>query len=134
MDNELTRAYKKKTPHQRLRNYCDKLWSKIIIRKAGGQSEFSGKLYDPEAGVYLVAHHLIGKPHLALRYSIQNGFCLTLGEHRYIAHHTGRQKIFRNKVIELRGPDTFERLQEIQPDSRKLLTIKDWLEALWERI
>ena len=130
----MTRTYKHKTPHQKLMVYCENLWSKIIIRNAHGCSEYSGKLYDPDNGVYLVAHHLIGKPHLALRFSIQNGISLTLGEHKWVAHHTGRQKIFKDRVIELRGPDTFEYLETIKPDSRRLLDYKNWLEILWKRV
>ena len=129
----MTRSYKKKTPSQRLRIYCDKLWSPIIIRNAGNQSEYSGKLYDPENGVYLVAHHLAGKPNLAMRYSIPNGMSLTIGEHKWVAHNQGRYEHFRNRVIELRGPDTYERLEDIKPDSRRLLAYKEWLETLWRR-
>ena len=130
----MTRKYKKKTPHQRLRNYCDKLWSKIIIRNAKGQSEIDGTLQDPESGVYLQAHHLVGKPHLALRYSIQNGMALTKGQHHFYAHNPGRSESFRKRVIELRGPDTFEYLETIKPDSRRLLDYKNWLEILWKRV
>lgn len=39
---------------------------------------------------------------------LDNGICLTSGEHKYIAHREGRKELFRKKVIEVRGWDIYD--------------------------
>lgn len=74
-----------------IKQECDKLWSRLIKLRAGNKSELSGKTEN------LHSHHIFGKPNLRLRYELDNGICLTAGEHKFIAHHEGR----RHKIIEL---------------------------------
>ena len=91
----------------------DKMWSEIIRKEAGYISEYSGKPLDRENKVYLCAHHLIGKPNLRMRYELLNGVCITTGEHSFIAHHTGREAQFKQRIKEIKGDDIFDRLEEM---------------------
>jgi len=112
---------------------CDELWSMKIRESVGFRSEYSGKEYDKENGIYLCVHHLIGKPNYRMRYELLNGFCLTTGEHKWIAHHTGRMKLFKCRVKEVKGDDIFDRLDEmyrLSKDSKSdLRLIKLYLEG-----
>ena len=92
---------------------CDEIWSMKIRESTHFTSEYSGKEYDKDSGIYLCVHHLIGKPNYRMRYELLNGICLTLGEHKWIAHHTGRQEDFRKRVKEIKGDDIFDRLDEM---------------------
>jgi len=111
--------------HKDLKKICDLLWAECIKYRADWKSEYSGR-----KGI-LHAHHLMGKSCYALRYSLENGICLTAGEHKFIAHHAGRQEQFRKRVKEIRGDDIFEKLYKIKwmtttpPD---LLIIRLYLE------
>ena len=72
-----------KTRHSAFKNKrrgADRLWADIIKARAGYKSEISGKTEN------LQAHHVHKKPNLALRYSLDNGICLTAGEHLRFAH------------------------------------------------
>jgi len=88
---------------------CDDLWREIIKAKAGYRSELSGKMADPENGIYLQSHHILQKPNRRLRYELENGICITKGEHNWGAHG-GRQEEFRRKIQAIRGADIFDRL------------------------
>ena len=93
---------------------CDGIWSEIIKIKAGYKSEYSGKLGKKAGGSEtLNSHHIVGKPNHRLRYEFDNGICLTGGEHKFIAHHTGRQEIFRKRIKEIRGDDIYDRLNAL---------------------
>ncbi|RMG78102.1 MAG: hypothetical protein D6707_10400 [Bacteroidetes bacterium] len=98
------------------KKYCDFLWALLIKARAGFQSELSGKLDS------LHSHHLRGKAGYSLRYNLDNGICLTSGEHLYMAHNTSRQFQFENMVKQLRGKDIFERLEKIKNGTGKKLT------------
>ena len=102
---------KKKYIKQRsksLKSECDDLWSKLIKLRAGNKSELSGKTDR------LNSHHLVGKASNRLRYDLDNGFCLTSGEHFFTAHVEGRVAGFREKVKQIRGKDIFKHLRFIQ--------------------
>lgn len=87
-----------------LKKECDKLWADCVKAKAGHKSEISGKTES------LHAHHLVGKANFHMRYCLENGICLTAGEHFYVAHHAGRVEDFRSVVKALRGVHVFENL------------------------
>ena len=60
----------------------DRLWTNVIKARAGYVSEISGRSDGP-----ITAHHIFGKPNLALRYDVKNGICLLNGpEHIYGVH------------------------------------------------
>jgi hypothetical protein len=75
----------------------DKLWADVVKARAGHKSEYSGKTER------LNAHHIHGKPNYRLRYELDNGVSITSGEHKFIAHHTGRQENFKQWAMRLRG-------------------------------
>lgn len=83
----------KPTPKQ-----CEELWKKCIKERAGWRSEYSGKSGEP-----MHPHHIMGKPNHRLRFELDNGICITGGEHHFIAHHTGRSADFREKACKIRG-------------------------------
>lgn len=103
-----------KSEHKKTIKRMDDKWSKLVKIKAGYKSEYSGK-----TGA-LNSHHIMGKPNYRLRYELENGMCLTAGEHKYIAHHADRQETLRNRVLKIRGKDFFERMEilknSLKPD------------------
>lgn len=105
----------KKIRKKNYKNEADKLWAEIIKKKAGYKSEYSGKPGKQIGGDSILnAHHLVGKKSLFLRYSIENGICLTNGEHNFIAHNINRQEEFRKKVIEIKRYDIYEKLTKFK--------------------
>lgn len=94
--------------HKDLKKECDLLWSETIKARAGYKSELSGKTER------LNSHHLKGKNSYALRYSLENGFCCTSGEHNFGFHNTERRASFEERVKRLRGADIFERLEKLK--------------------
>ena len=76
----------------------DKLWAKAIKLRAGMKSEYK---HIPDS--YLAAHHITGKSSYALRWSLDNGVCITTGQHHFVAHHQGRCQQFREWALKLRG-------------------------------
>ena len=113
-----------KLPKDNLKKECGILWAKCVKARAGWKSELSGKTEN------LNAHHLRGKSNYMLRFSLDNGFCLTNGEHFYIAHNTGRQQGFEERVKAIRGADVFEKLELLRSFSGKvdLFVVKAYLQ------
>ena len=118
-----------------LKKICDNLWADVVKAKAGYKSEYSGKLGKQIGGEEILnAHHLCGKGSRFLRYCLDNGMSLTMGEHKYIAHHTGRQEMFRDRVKQLRGGDIYDRLKLMKNNkSPSLILIKIYLEQELEK-
>ena len=116
---------KTKSPHKLLERECSALWAKAVKLRAGNRSEMSGKAEG------LHAHHIAGKPNYRLRFELENGICLTAGEHFYVAHNTGRYEQFRSFVRLLRGHDIFERLERLRYDQCKsdLVMVRAYLES-----
>lgn len=88
-------------------------WKVLIKARAGFKSELS----DGTDG--LTSHHIAGKPCDELRFSLDNGICCTMGEHKYGYHHTGRAEQYRQRTRILRGNDIYERLEAIKHQSSK---------------
>ena len=102
----------------------DELWSKVIKLRAGMKSEYK----DMEG--YLCAHHILGKPTIAMRYALDNGVCITTGQHHYVAHNTGRSRDFTAWALKKRGI-TEEQLKTLSKCSLKpdKFLIKIYLET-----
>lgn len=98
----------KRQTNKDLKKECDRLWRLCIRKRAGNKSELSGRTE------VLQCHHLRGKPNLLLRYSLDNGFCCTKGEHFYGFHHTGRRASYEERVKILRGKDIFDKLEAMK--------------------
>lgn len=79
----------------------DKLWTDAVKARAGEKSEWSGK--ERDEATKLAGHHTGGRSCYALRWDLSNGVCITCGEHKFIAHHSGRAKKFRDWALKLRG-------------------------------
>lgn len=77
----------------------EKLWSECVKARAGFKSEYSGKTDD------LNSHHIHGKPSYRLRFELDNGVCITSGEHKFLAHHAGREDKFKEWACKLRNFD-----------------------------
>ena len=119
LNNDKIKIVKGKT----LKKQCDELWAKIIKLRAGNKSELSGKTEG------LHSHHIIGKPGYRLRYELDNGICLTAGEHFFGIHHQGRQKEYEQKIKNVKGGDIFERLSLLKNEkSKSLVFVKLYLE------
>lgn len=58
----------------------DKMWARAVKLRAGMKSEYSRK----EKGLH--SHHILGKTTHRLRWDLDNGVCITSGEHKFIAH------------------------------------------------
>ena len=120
MKKLLDKVYGKPTQKE-----VDELWSILIKLRAGNKSELSGKTEG------LNSHHLRGKSCRALRYSLDNGFCCTKGEHFFGFHHISRYEDYEGRVKLLRGKYIFQKLRDLKKvkDSRSLTEIKEWLEG-----
>lgn len=91
------------------------LWATLVKALAGFRSEISGS---PDN---LQAHHLAGKPNLLLRYiEMDNGICVTSGEHNFGFHHAGNVETYRGYAKKLRGEDVYERLALLKPRHDKI--------------
>jgi hypothetical protein len=91
--------------------------------KAGNKSEISGKTEN------LHSHHIVGKPGYRLRYELDNGICLTAGEHFYGVHNQGRMREYEYKIRAIKGADIFERLEKLKNEkSKSLVFVKLYLE------
>lgn len=118
-------AVKIKLPKKpNLKKDCDGLWAKIVKLKAGNKSEYSGKTDS------LNAHHVFGKPNFRLRYELDNGVCLTNGEHFYIAHIQGRKHLIEELIRNKLGKKRYQELEAMCSGSYKsfLPAIKIMLE------
>ena len=100
----------------------DLLWSKVIKARAGHTSEYK---HIPDS--YLAAHHIIGKPTRALRYNLDNGVCITVGQHKFVAHHAGRQDDFRRWALQKRRV-TEEQLRLTSRNLIDMFGVKVYLE------
>lgn len=106
------------------KKYADYLWSLLVKARADFQSEISGKTER------LHSHHLRGKSNYALRYSLDNGICITAGEHFFGFHRADRRENYEEKVKILRGKDIFEKLENLkQKDSESIINIIEKLES-----
>ena len=99
--------------HSRVQvHILDACWSYLVKKRAGFVSELSGKT---DA---LNSHHLVNRSAGGhrLRWELENGICITWHEHNYYAHSANfeKQKEFRDKVMELRGADIYDRLGELK--------------------
>jgi hypothetical protein len=75
----------------------DKLWTTAVKLRAEMKSEYkdiSGNLH---------AHHIVGKPTYALRWNLDNGVCITGGQHFFVAHVQGRAQAFKEWALKKRG-------------------------------
>jgi len=99
----------------------DKLWAKAIKLRAGMKSE-----HGPADG-YLAAHHIIGKDTYALRFNLDNGVCITTGQHSFVAHRTGRSARFKEWALKKRGV-TEDQLKLTSRNKVDLFGVKLYLE------
>ena len=110
-----------------LKKICDKLWSDIIKERAEYKSEISDLPGN-------VAHHIVAKPNLRLRYDLDNGICLSNAtEHIFGAHHkfdTVRARKFQDLIINKIGRERYNKLLSLRKGSSKvdLKLIKIFLE------
>ena len=115
-----------------LKNQCDDLRREIIYRRAGYRSEWSGRAGKKAGGTDILQdHHPAGKPNNRLRYELENGICLTIGEHSWIAHNQGRAEEFRRFILKKKGANFFDKMELLKNQSGKtdLRMIKIYLEA-----
>jgi len=106
------------------KEWCDFLWSLLVKAIAGFKSEISGDTED------LQSHHLAGKPNFLLRYIVlDNGICITKGQHHFGFHHAGRVELYRSYAKKLRGEDIYEKLELLKNrnDKISLATIEEFL-------
>jgi hypothetical protein len=123
----------KKIPKPKsLKKQCDELWAKVIKARAGYMSELSGKT---EA---LHSHHIAGKDCYRLRWELDNGICLTAGEHFYGIHHQGRKSAYEERIKRVKGQDIFERMEKLRQYNAEskidLMLTKIYLETELKRL
>lgn len=108
-----------------LKKECDNLWSECVKARAGYKSEISGR-----TGI-LHSHHIKGKATYRLRYELDNGICLTAGEHKFGVHLQSRKDDYERRISEAKGKEVMEKLSNIskfQCGSPDLMGIKLYLE------
>jgi hypothetical protein len=99
----------------------DALWAKAVKLRAKMKSEYNdipGNLH---------AHHIIGKPTYALRWNLDNGVCITGGQHFFVAHVQGRAQAFKEWALKKRGV-TEEQLKMTSRNRVDLFATKLYLE------
>jgi hypothetical protein len=100
----------------------DALWAKAVKLRAKMKSE-----YKHIEGSYLAAHHIIGKQTLSDRYNLNNGVCITTGQHKWVAHVQGRAQAFKDWALKKRGV-TEEQLKMTSRNQVDLFGMKLYLE------
>jgi hypothetical protein len=118
-----------------LRKELDRLWKEAVYLRAGYKSELSGKEGKQIGGDHVLnAHHIIHKPNNYLRYSLDNGICVTSGEHLYGCHGPQEER-YREWIKEKRGQDIYERLSIFKNNKVKdLLLVKIYLNEQIEKM
>ena len=114
-----------------LKKECDSLWSEIIKKKAGYISELSGKAGRQINGDFIIcAHHIGGKANYRLRYELDNGICLTNGEHSFGIHNADRSEDYREQIKLVKGRDIYKRMLALKREHGKtdLQLIKIYLQ------
>lgn len=85
--------------------HLDKLWSEAVKVRARHRSELSGKTER------LHSHHILHKPTFRLRWELDNGVCITAGEHKFIAHGTRlRSRTFEEWALSRLDKATVDKL------------------------
>lgn len=107
---------KKRTTSQRKHDLHEK-WAKIIKHRAGWKSELSG------SGGIMNAHHIARKPNYYLRFSLDNGICITQGEHKFGVHGE-RAEEYRAMIIQKIGQERWDRLHALR-SSAPLMTFDE---------
>jgi hypothetical protein len=85
------------------------------MARAGYRCELTGRpgVWNEKKGDYssgLVAHHIYAKPNYALRFSLDNGVCITIGQHFYTHVASGNLAKTAEKVRAIRPDDSNQRL------------------------
>ena len=108
----------KKPSRKKLEKECYSLWAEIVKLLAHNRSEISGK-----TGV-LHAHHIFHRgSNTNLRYDLNNGVCLTSGEH-FKLHMQGMPELV-TLLIEKRGKIWYNVLMEKRREPTIKRTISD---------
>ena len=103
--NKETKAYKEKQV-RKVRNRCLKLWKECVKLRAGNKCEATGTTEQ------LNCHHIEDyKMHSYLRYSVNNGICLSPGSHKFSAAAAHKSFLFMLKMQE-KFPERFAALKE----------------------
>jgi len=97
---------KKRSTSQR-KHDLHEMWARIIKHRAGWKSELSG------ATGILNAHHIARKPNYYLRFSLENGICITQGEHKFGVHGEKAEE-YRAMIIAKIGQDRWDWLQGLR--------------------
>lgn len=98
---------RKKVPKKHYQK-VEELWKKAVKLRAGMKSELGG------IGSQLHAHHIMGKSNYALRFYLDNGICLTGGEHMNGCHNDDARvaKMWQDRCLKRRGV-TYNHLKKI---------------------
>ena len=103
-----------------LKEQCDDIRREIIYLRAGYRSEYSGIPGKKAGGTAILQdHHPAGKANYRLRYDLENGICLTEGEHSWIAHNSNRAEEFRRFVLKKKGAGFFDRMALLENQTGK---------------
>jgi len=88
-------------------------WARAIKAIAGYRCEICG------SNKGIDAHHIKGRSPLRLGLSLSNGICLCVEHHRAHVHSTDakEQQKMKDKIIELRGIEAYQRLERIKHES-----------------
>ena len=105
-----------------IKKQCDALWTACIYLRAGLRSELSGVSGELNAKgtkiVGLNAHHIAHKPNNRLRFELENGICLTVGEHG-MGVHGSDPETWRARLISKIGQDKWNWLHSLKSTNGK---------------
>lgn len=118
----------KKKETKKLSLWVDFLWSLYIKARAGFKTEIPLKKGSSEDHI-LNSHHLVRKPNLLLRYSYDNGICITNGQHRFGFH--GKDYLYMEEQVRLlRGEDVYKNLEKLRKVKERIFIREKEIELL----
>jgi predicted nucleic acid-binding Zn ribbon protein len=109
---------KNKKTSKQMTAWVDFLWSTYIKARAGFKTEIPLKV-ESDSEPILNSHHIVKKPNRLLRYNVDNGICVTKGQHNYGFH--GKDYIYMESMTRrLRGENIYEELKGLANDKTKV--------------
>ena len=89
----VNRRKRKKSPRALLVKELDALWRTLVKLKVGDKCEMCGKPDGQGRGHSLNAHHIFGRSNYSVRWDVENGVCLTAGNHTLTTHSAHKAPI-----------------------------------------
>ena len=136
------RPKKKTSPRTKLRKQLDKLWSEIVILRAGGRCECvtNNKRCEKKGvigrGTTTNPHHIFGRSNFRVRWDLRNGIALCAGHHTLTNWSAHKNPMWFIKMLtKLRGEEWYnELMKEAMKDGMSIHHSMEDLEKIKEEL